>query len=104
MLQFAHEVDRIAESYFVQTPNYRFPIEPHFMAPFFHWLPKPMRVWLVMKFQLGLWRKADNISAAVNMVESARLLNRGMLRDLFKDANIETERLMGLPKSYIAIR
>lgn len=42
MLLFAKEVKRVSKSYYVQTPNYWFPIESHFMIPFFHWLPKSL--------------------------------------------------------------
>lgn len=52
MVKFADELKRVAPKYFVQTPNYWFPIEPHSMTPFFHWLLRPFRVWLVMNFQL----------------------------------------------------
>lgn len=104
MVAFAGEISRVAQRYFVQTPNYWFPIEPHCMTPFFHWLPKPLRVWLVGRFQLGHWKKADTIDEAVRIVESARLLNRKMLQELFKDSIISTERFFGLPKSFIALR
>jgi hypothetical protein len=104
MTQFAKEASRIPTKYFVQTPNYWFPIEPHCMTPFFHWLPKPMRVWLVAHFRLGHWRKAASTDEAVRIVESARLLNKTMLQELFRDGDIVTERFLGLPKSHIAIR
>ena len=104
MVLYADEIARVAESYFVQTPNYWFPVEPHCMTPFFHWLPKPMRIWLVLHFKLGNWSRADNTGMAVNTVESARLLNRRMFKELFKDADIKTERIIGLAKSYIAIK
>ncbi|MFC1701446.1 class I SAM-dependent methyltransferase, partial [Pseudomonadota bacterium] len=65
MIQFSNELKRVAQQYFVQTPNFWFPIEPHCMTPFFHWLPKPLRVWLVMKFSLGHWKKASTTDEAV---------------------------------------
>lgn len=104
MVQFAEELKRVSKSYFCQTPNYWFPIEPHCMTPFFHWLPKPTRLWLVSHFKLGHWRKASSTDDAVRVVESARLLNKKMMQALFPDAIIVTERLYLLPKSFIAIR
>jgi hypothetical protein len=104
MVQFAKEISRVADKYYVQTPNYWFPIEPHCMTPFFHWLPIPIRIWLISHFQIGHWRKAASIDYAVRILEDARLLNKKMLQELFKDARIVTERLFWLPKSFIAIR
>ncbi len=103
MTQFAHEISRIAERYYVQTPNYWFPIEPHFMTPFFHWLPKPMRVSLMMRCTLGQYDRKDSVDAAMKSVESARLLNWRMLQELFPDAMIFREHLFFLTKSIIAI-
>jgi hypothetical protein len=104
MLRFAREVSRVASRYFVQTPSYWFPIEPHAMAPFFHWLPKPLRVQLVRNVALGHWPRAATVDEAVSTVESARLLTRGMMQALFPDAAISTERLLLWPKSYVALR
>ncbi|MDY7015372.1 MAG: class I SAM-dependent methyltransferase [Cyanobacteriota bacterium] len=104
MVQFSKEVSRVSTQYFVQTPNYWFPIEPHGVTPFFHWLPKPIRIGLVSNFQLGHWQKANSIDEAVRIVESARLLTKPMFQSLFKDATILTERFFGLPKSFIAIK
>ena len=104
MTDFSNEFKRVARRYFIQTPNYWFPIEPHCMTPFFHWLPKPIRLWLVSNFQLGYWRKAASIDEAVRIVESARLLNKKMFQALFEDANVLTERIFWIPKSFIAIR
>lgn len=104
MVEFAEELTRVSKQYFVQTPNYWFPMEPHCMTPFFHWLPKPMKLWLVSNFQLGHWRKAASIDEAVRIVESACLLNKKMFQALFEDATVLTERFFGLPKSFIAIK
>jgi 2-polyprenyl-3-methyl-5-hydroxy-6-metoxy-1,4-benzoquinol methylase len=37
--QFAHEIARVGRAYWVQTPNRRFPVEPHLLTPFLHFLP-----------------------------------------------------------------
>lgn len=104
MVQFSKELSRVSKSYFVQTPNYWFPIEPHCITPFFHWFPKPIRVCLVLHVQLGNWRKASSIDHAVRIVESARLLNKKMFQELFKEATILTESFLWLPKSFIAVK
>jgi SAM-dependent methyltransferase len=104
MVSFAENVRRLAPRYFVQTPNYWFPIEPHCVTPFFQYMPKPFRLFLVQKFALGNWEKAKNVDEAVRIVESARLLNRAMMGSLFPDGRLTIERFFGLPKSIIAIR
>ena len=38
---FAAEIRRVARGWFVQTPAWSFPIEPHALLPFAHWLPPP---------------------------------------------------------------
>ena len=103
-VQFVKELERVSQAYFVQTPNYWFPIEPHFMTPFFHWLPKPLRIWLVRHFRLGHFEIAQSMGEAVMVVEHAGLVTNDMFRDLFKDARILTERFFGLPKSFIALK
>ena len=104
MQNFAREFARVSDAYFLQTPNYWFPIEPHALTPFLHWLPKPWRVSLVMRFALGHWPRCASVSDAVACVESARLLDRKMFASLFPGARVVTERLFGLPKSLLAIR
>lgn len=101
MRKFAKELKRISEKWFIQTPNYWFPIEPHCMVPLFQWLPKPARLWLVLHFQLGHWDRGQTVEEAMYIVESARLLNKKMLQALFPEAQVTTERFFGLPKSFI---
>lgn len=104
MVLFANEIKRLAKIYYVQTPYFWFPIEPHCMTPFFHWLPKSLRVSLIMRSRLGHWAKEDTVSGAVSAVESARLLDIKMFKALFQDADISLEKILMVPKSMIAIK
>lgn len=40
---FAKEVRRLSVVLWIQTLAYEFPIEPHYLDPFVHWLPKPVQ-------------------------------------------------------------
>ena len=40
---FAAEVKRIARRWWVQTPAFGFPVEPHALLPAAHWLPPKIR-------------------------------------------------------------
>ncbi len=73
------------------------------MTPFIHWLPRPTQLWIFMHLSLGHWQKASSIDQAMRTVDSARLVNKKMLTALFPEADIITERLFMLPKSFIAI-
>jgi hypothetical protein len=35
----ARETVQVGRSYYLQTPNFWFPLEPHYGVPFIHWLP-----------------------------------------------------------------
>ena len=104
MGDFAKEIRRIAASYYVQTPNYYYPIEPHFLFPFFHWLPVPLRLRLAMRFQLGCFPRASSINEARGFIDLCRLLKKRTLLDLFPDAVLYKERLFLLVKSFVLIR
>ena len=101
--RFARELVRVAERYFIQTPDFWCPLEPHCMTPFFHWLPRRLKVWLVRHATLGHWPQAKNRQQAEFMVDSARLLTRQQMQILFPAARIIRERILGLPKSLIAV-
>lgn len=40
---FARELRRVARGWFVQTPAFSFPLEPHALLPIAHWLPPALR-------------------------------------------------------------
>jgi hypothetical protein len=105
MKRFAGEVRRLAPTYYVQTPNWWFPIEPHFYkAPFFHWLPKEIRARILYHFSVAHAGKIRPLDKARDCVESAKLLSASQIRELFPDAHLIREKFAGLTKSLIAIR
>lgn len=93
--KMASEVVRVGKIGYLQTPNRYFPIEPHFLFPFFQFLPDRIAEFLVMK-----GKKIKNREKAHSLVKSVRLLNKRELESLFPDARIEKERVFGLTKSY----
>jgi hypothetical protein len=64
MEAFAKECRRLAPRYYVQTPYFWFPVEPHFSSPFFHWRSEQTRAKLLMKRPHGFSEKAPDIGAA----------------------------------------
>src|SRR5919204_1141271 len=86
---FAAEIRRVARGWFVQTPAWSFPIEPHALLPFAHWLPPAAR--------RPYWRLG-----AAGSWEDIRLLRRSELERLFGEP-ILAERFGGIVKSWIAL-
>lgn len=104
MEAFAAEARRLAPRYYVQTPYFWFPIEPHFSAPFFHWRSEQSRAKALMKRRHGFAEQAPDVGVAMRDVQHARLLDKSQFRFLFPDAQHVDERFAGLTKSLIAIR
>jgi len=100
--RMADEVRRVGRRYCVQTPNRYFPIEPHFVFPFFQFLPISMRASMVQRFQLGWMPRMPERELALCEVQSIRLLNKGEFQRLFPEATIYEERFGGLVKSFVA--
>jgi hypothetical protein len=102
--KMADEIRRVAKKYYVQTPSFWFPLEPHFLFPFFHWLPKRVRIALVQHCSLGWYSRLPDRAQAERQVSEIQLLTKGTLKALFPEAVILTERFLGLPKSYTAVK
>ncbi len=85
---FAAELRRVGRGWFVQTPAYSFPIEPHALLPAAHWLPPRLR--------RSYWR----LGAAGEWEEL--LLRRAELETLFGPAL--PERWGPLVKSWVCVR
>jgi SAM-dependent methyltransferase len=85
---FAAEIRRVGRGWFVQSPAYSFPIEPHSLLPGAQWLPERVR--------RPYWRLG-----AAGAWEEIELLRRGEMEALFGPAR--PERLAGLAKSWVCV-
>ena len=101
--RFADEIRRVGRSYYVQTPNYYFFIEPHFIAPFIHWLPVQVRIKLVRYCTLwGLTHRPDQVEIESTVRETV-LLTKRQMKILFPNAVFLSERVLGMQKSLISV-
>jgi hypothetical protein len=95
--RFASEMLRIGEHIYCQTPCRWFPVEPHYLALFLHWLPE---AWFTANVHRWLtingWRGKPR--------ETIRFLTRRELRALFPGCQIRIERFLWWPKSYAVWR
>lgn len=102
--RMADAIERVAACHYVQTPNYWFPLEPHFRTPFIHWLPEPWRVALVKRRSLGCYPRAKSVGEAREILQDAILLDAAAMRSLFPRSSLVREKVAGLTKSLIAVR
>jgi hypothetical protein len=97
---FAREASRVAMGLWIQTPARSFPIEPHLLAPYVQYLSRPMQH-RVARWTLRGWMQPDRVH---RIIDDIRLLTYREMKELFPDCTILRERVMGLTKSYIAVR
>lgn len=99
----AEEMTRVGRSYWVQTPNYWFPIEPHFLLIGWQWLPKSARVAILTRWNCGRYPREIDREKAQETISEIRLLSKRDLKRMLPDGRIEPERFLGLVKSWIVI-
>lgn len=97
---FAHEVRRVGDYIWIQTPARSFPIEAHLWALWIQYLPKKLQHRIVQWTPRGLVQP----HIVHQIVEEVRLLTHREMKELFPDCVILEEKLLGLTKSYIAVR
>ncbi len=101
---FARESKRVGVRYYVQTPNKWFPVEPHLITPFIHYLPKSVQKRLLRNFTIWGLVTRPTVQQCDNFLQQVRLLDERELRKLFPDAEIWHERVLGLIKALIAVK
>jgi SAM-dependent methyltransferase len=85
---FAAEIRRVGRGWFVQTPAFSFPLEPHSLLPGAHWLP--------VRLRRPYWRLG-----ATGGWEEISLLRRTEIEALFGSAL--AERVGPLAKSWVCV-
>lgn len=98
----AEEMRRVAKRVFCQTPARSFPIEPHFLMPFVHWLPRSLGFQLI---KISPWRLLSRPSTATIQEYwwGTQLLDEQEVRLLFPGAQVMPERVWGMTKSFYVL-
>ncbi|PJA96838.1 MAG: methyltransferase type 11 [Ignavibacteriales bacterium CG_4_9_14_3_um_filter_34_10] len=99
--KFANEIRRVGKKYFIQTPNYYFPFEPHFLFIGFQFLPVKFRASLIRHFNLGWFKKEMDYKKSLEIAKSVRLLKKKEIQILFPDATIYREKFLCFTKSFL---
>jgi len=102
---FAREARRVAPSYYVQTPNRWFFIEPHFLCPLVHFLPRPLYRKLLPFFSIWYWITRPTREKMDDVFEEIQMLSKVQMEELFPDGEIIEEKFLWIfTKSFTAFR
>lgn len=100
--KMASEALRVSKHHFIQTPNYWFPVEPHWVFPFFQFFPRIIKIMLTRNFNLGHLKKSASWAEAKRQVEEIQLLSKSDMKKLFPTSKIWEEKLFSFTKSFVA--
>lgn len=101
---FAAECRRVGVRYYIQTPNKWFPIEPHWLMPFIHWLPLGARRLLARNFTVRGLLERPSPEWCRNLLDQTNLLSVREMRRFFPEADIWREKIAYCTKSIIAAK
>jgi len=106
--RLASEIRRVGVRYWVETPNRGFPLEPHLLTPFLHFLPQAVQRSLARRWTVwdALERPSPDRRAFYieHYLNDICLLSAPELAALFPDGRLLRERWFGLTKSLIVAR
>ncbi|MGI9102760.1 MAG: class I SAM-dependent methyltransferase [Terriglobales bacterium] len=102
--KMACEVRRVSKAYWIQTPNFWFPMEPHFQVPGWQWLPVELRVSILRRCRCGWRGPCSEEVQARKLVTEVRLLTKRELQTIFPEAQIVPERFGGFVKSWVVVQ
>jgi ubiquinone/menaquinone biosynthesis C-methylase UbiE len=97
--KMSSEIMRVGEKYIVQTPNKYFFLEPHYLLPFFQFIPNKLKYSILTKTKLSRLKKW-NKKFASRYIEEIRLLSLKDMKQLFPNSKINFEKFLGMNKSF----
>ncbi len=89
--RFATEVQRVGKGWFITTPNFWYPFDPHYHLPFVQFLPQTAQRRLVK------W-------LGKTPYEHLHLLTAKQLRSLFPAGKVVSNRVTFYPETLVAYR
>lgn len=99
--KMAKEILRVGKHHYIQTPNKYFFLEPHYVLPFFQFLPKKNQLFILTKTPFSRMKRWEFYEAK-NYVDEISLLSIAEMKSLFAHSSLYYERFFGLKKSIIA--
>ena len=97
--KMASEIVRVGKKYIVQTPNKYFFLEPHYLLPFFQFIPDKLKYLILTKTKLSRLKKWDK-NFAKQYINEIRLLSLKEMKILFPKSKIYFEKFIGMNKSF----
>jgi len=97
--KMASEIIRVGQKHIVQTPNKNFFIEPHYLLPFFQYIPDKLKYLILTKTKLSRLKKWDE-NFAKQYIKEIRLLSLKEMKVLFPNSKIYFEKFIWMNKSF----
>lgn len=97
--KMASEIIRVGQKHIVQTPNKYFFLEPHYLLPFFQFIPDKLKYLILTKTKLSRLKKWDKKFAS-QYIEEIRLLSLKEIKVFFPSSKIYFEKFLGMNKSF----
>lgn len=102
--RFAETIHELAPHHWIQTPNRYFPVEPHWLFPGFQFLSTSQKASVTRVWPGQMKRAPGERTKRISWALSIELLTKSELTFYFPTSEIVTERLCGLPKSFVAVK
>jgi Methyltransferase domain len=94
--RFIGELLRTCRQVFVATPNAAFPIDPHTLMPFVHWMPRRLRDRILILLGQGRWAGESNLNP-LRAVDLVRLFPKQAA------VRVVRQRVLGMTTVVIAV-